>query len=205
MLESIPYAEAEEARAQFDEYGHVSINGLFAQGLLDPATEEARNLAAMRRTHNEGQRENVTQLHPPAPEKEESLYAVLQGAQEGAAILGGALSLTHGCRLDLRQMDKRTTGTLKSNRGPYVGGVVASIALEGPSYYVLGEGDVKQEGVDYLMKPGDIIFEDLGRKLKHLSYTGDDDRTTLVIANNLNALSGDQAAAQTGREQAAQP
>ncbi len=189
LLESIPHTDAEIARSQFELYGHVSIQGLFNDGLLEPALEDVRNLTSLSRTHNEGQRENVTQLRMPDPEGEESLYAVLQGAQEGVAILGGALSLTRGCQLDLRQMDRGTQGPHKRNRLSLVGGVVATISLEGTSYFALRDREVDEDqDTDYLVKPGDIVFESLAKRLIHRSYTGDEARTSLTIANNIQAL-----------------
>lgn len=186
-LEAIPHTEADLAVTQFGLEGHVAMQGLFNPELLQSAVEDAKHLASARRTHNEGQRENVTQLSVPDSQNKESLYSVLQGTQEGAAILGRALSLTHGCQLDLRQMDRWTGGMIYSHRRTLVGGIVATVALEGSSYYTVTESTL-DEGMDYLVKPGDVVFEDLGKRLRHRSYTAGEDRTNLVVANTIKTL-----------------
>lgn len=187
MLPSIPSEDIEIASAQFESLGHVSVEGLFDPGLLEATLEDIRELSSPERTHNEGRRENVTQLRSPDPEKQTSLYAILQRAREGAAMLGGSLSLGRGCQLDLLQMDKRTEGVTWGRNKNLVGGVVAHIALEGTFFYTMTTGKIS-EGIDYRMEPGHIVFENLGKRPVHLTSTTDEDRTALTFANTIRAL-----------------
>jgi hypothetical protein len=201
MLQPIPRVEIEAARSQFDSYGHVSMTGLFDLDLLEPAMEDVKGLSSALRTHNDGQRDTVTQLRAPDPEREASLQAILQGVQEGAAMLGGVLTLGQGCQLDLRQMESNMSGPLLQSRSSLVGGTVATVALEGQSYYALRGEQPGQDG-DYFVRPGEIIFEDLRKRLAQRSYTGDSGRTTLTIANTLDALPDPQSVTTTSRQNA---
>lgn len=164
-------AEPEAARAHFEDAGHVGLTGLVDPTMAEQIILEAERMAYRPMPRN-GSGEQVTILRPRNPgDQEPELAAFIEGIYRGAELLGR--DLRAGRREEARKlllgMDPETRGMPHYDKPDTVdiGGVTNLI---GGSYLWF------EDGANYRLEPGRVVYHDHDRHLFHGGYTGPGDQ-----------------------------
>lgn len=178
MTELLATSEIDRVRAQFKEYGHVGVAGVYAPTQGIPAARQLLKVIPGRpRTRNVlgEQLGNTPNFRPQSGRQE--LSDVIRNIHGQVDLLGDRIwpqDITYF--LQYIDMLPGTKGPRHVDRPGFIG-AVAITTLEGSSR-LLVEG-----GADYPIEPGNVVFLNPDRNLEHQGIAGPEAaRTGLVVA-----------------------